>query len=179
MTKKDWRPVYPGSLGEWGRQITLSAAFEGGVDDWIIRTEGRLLAQLLGYYGIALDDPHKWFRLALSLARDNVPAFRIRPMRRRGRPRKSIHATGLTKPAKASRPDSRRNRSKLLWAVRVTQEAHGLSGHGRDKAALEILLREVAREKGQSEARYLADNLKWFQRRLSEARKENPESDEK
>lgn len=52
-----------------------------GADEAFRELEDDLLALLVKHYGIGSTDPDKWRSLALSLARDHVPAFSIHTKR--------------------------------------------------------------------------------------------------
>jgi len=138
------------------------------------KTEATNLVYLFNKYKIGPQYEDCWFRLLLALARDKVKGF----------------SDEAIKPAKVGRPP-KDNKLKLTsfftyrrrrgaptkpkfnpdWVDAVKDE-YCLSGHGSEKRAIEILVRQNV------SPRYWKSEIAYFQKRLSDARKarKNPKN---
>lgn len=187
MTK---RIRYAGALG---RPIPQRESFAAALrakeipsawDDWLTDKQVKGLFALLDHYHIPRQDQNRWFLLAFRLGQDHVPGLRVAKGRDPGRPRKPMTLADIAKFGAKGKPGRKRKNTpeyyrKFLVAVARTCEANGWRGRGAGKRALEKIIRDYARKAGVSETKELATNLGYFQKRLSEAKKQFPEIAEK
>ncbi len=150
-----------------------------------IETEN--LLYLLDKYGIDIPSgmsDEKWYELTLALARDKVKGFSdavIKPLKA-GRPLKSQNLADLqlwyikkhglpTKPKKRGAPTVPKLDPAWIDAIKTQ---HGLSGHGSDKMAIEILVASNWPPGKRKSA--MGAKVKYVQKQLSEARRKIPKN---
>jgi len=176
------KPKYGGVLGKpIPQRLAFAALLKANnpedeakiFSEWRSETDVERLFLLLNHYEIGTDEDSKWLFLALELARDHVPGFTLSEGKGPGRPRKvgGRLADLMRLPRKPGRPKKERNLTGFLGLVEKTKIEHKLTGRGSDKRALEILLTADAKDKNESVIKVLRDELPYFQKRLSEARK--------
>jgi len=127
------------------------------------------LVYLAQKYGIDMKYENGWIELLLALARDKVKGFSeevIKP-KKVGRPPKDIKDKLPNFFMRKRRPGAPiKPKVNPAWFDNI-KTLHGLSGHGSDKKAIEILVKKDGKR------RYRESDIKYFQKRLSDARKIN------
>ena len=125
------------------------------------------LVYLAHKYDIDMKHENRWVELLLALARDKVKGFSeetIKP-KKVGRPPKDIKDKLPVFFMRKRRPGApTKPKINPAWFDDI-KTLHGLSGHGSDKKALEILVKKNEKR------RYWESDIKYFQKRLSDARK--------
>lgn len=191
MDPKNKKPRYEGELA---RPIPYREALAAALLDekeWRTEIESDRLLLLLKHYGIEITNPNRWLALALHLARDHVPGFRISDKRGPGRPRtrQTNYIAGLLrqygerpKQKKTGRPrewDDKRY-AAMLRSVELRKEELSANKRARitDKQALRDIISDAAKQEGKSITKALADDLAYYQKRLSEARRKIPKTQE-
>ena len=137
------RVAYPGRLGKRPKRSTvfalerLASRLCGEPANW----ELPLLGELMDHYGIPKGDNACWVKLAVALARDHVPAFRLRK------------ATKIQKasaaPMRLGRPRVLPNMTpaELAKLVDTVKEQDPINCPN-DKAALEYMIKFDCKEQG-------------------------------
>lgn len=182
MTTK--RVRYPGRLGKAQLQSDEMLPFyracestdRGSFEEWHNEFVASRMAEICLFYSIPASDPDRWFRLAIALAFDHVPAFQITVGKPLGRPTKKgrILAKGMFHvPAKPGR--NRVDDRWLLKYVRDTAKKSGMSGRGSIGKALTILIQGIARDMGESQSKAVRRDLPPLRKRYSRAARKFPE----
>jgi hypothetical protein len=202
---------YPGELARRGKvqELTLLATLLSGAIpgtpefsrlelETRFNHEWRLLESLCEHYKIEKQAEFgtRMALLALSLARDHVPAFDVHVAKRRGRPKKNVLASRLAfgsslpfvglgggllgseakKPrGRPKNPDRVPQLRRLLeWILKEIQE-HGLRGRGSITTVLKDRISKYAIEHGHPQFRLIRRGLPILRKDVSEAKKLFPE----
>ena len=190
-----WTEVKAIMKGESSLEAILKCAAS---DEWWDRAVVERLPLLLDHYGIKHNSITRWYELAIALAFDHVPGFRISNSRGPGRPRRQLSPEDFKEPKRRGRPVERTLESKrgLIELVElfkawlhearktgtladaderargpVQQQLRELKGARiTDKAAIGAFLRTYANAKGRP-LHWVRTRIRFEQKRLSEARK--------
>ena len=174
---------YPDKLGKpTPKRLALAAMLRARGDDkaykqWLSELRAGLLQELLGHYNIQPDTPNAWYRLALRLACDHVPAFTPSEGRGPGRPKKLIPIASLLRIGKRGAPRKWTDtwHKGLLHTVRSIAEQKGYRGRGAISRALADFIRDGAKRLHLSPETEVRRELSHLRKRYSEAKKKFPE----
>lgn len=177
---------YPGELGKRITLKELTGALLGNphinAGEWRVERDARMMNLLFDHYQIDRNDVQRWVDLSLKLAWDHVPAFSI--ANRPGRPRtKRLNSLlDLLPPVMRLRAKSGRkikhtddDKRSFLRLVHEDIAKRGLSGRGAITEAIKQLLTEIANADGKSVTKTLANDLPFFRKFYSNAKKQFPE----
>lgn len=186
--------VYPGLLGRKTPKPNALFFALFNKEEWRAELEAEMLIALLEHYKIDLSGANKWFALALALARDSVPAFKINAAKRPGRPRSKKTEVALNPRGRPRKYDFESHESFVRFvdaikAMMIENRREGLKvasktlrmaireemeflGGSRisDLSAIRTILRSQASSEGKSFYR-LEFEVPRLQKRLSESRK--------
>lgn len=167
---------YTGELAKpTPRHPEFTGTLRKPITDVLRERHARGLVLLLHHYGIPFDSGNCWLELAYVLARNHVPYFRLSKVGRPTKPESILKALGPKKTrGRPSKNGGQLNALNLVTLIEYSkrQLATKLRRKVTDIDVIDYLTNEAEKKHGRSFSQVRTSERKYWQKRISAARKE-------